>query len=416
MAIACALIPRFSLLTLLSDRRELLGRAVALAPEPGGPQVIGQTSGAAEAFGLRAGMGLGEALSRCPSLALVEPDPERAEEAWETTLAHLEGIGAGVESRCAGEAFFVVDGLRRLCGGAVEGVLARARSAISGPVRLGSGPSRLSAYAAALAMPPRRARRRRSAGPGAVVRSGFVTVPEGAVRAFLAPLSVQLLAERLASGWERATIPGLLERLGIRTLGELASLPDDAVADRFGDPGLDALRMARGIESPLRPRAPREDIAERLELHEAALGLELERAVELLVDRLLANPARRGRSIRRLRLAARLMSGGGWRADAVLREAGTDRDRLRLAITPRLAELPGPAGQLTLRALELGEAQGSQGSLQNDGRERRRERIGEAVRQARAAGGREAVLRVLELDPSSRVPERRATLTPFQDE
>ena len=39
------------------------------------------------------------------------------------------------------------------------------------------------------------------------------------------------------------------------------------------------LRMARGIESPLRPRAPREDIAERLELHEAALGLELECAV-----------------------------------------------------------------------------------------------------------------------------------------
>jgi nucleotidyltransferase/DNA polymerase involved in DNA repair len=96
MPIACALTPRFSLLTVLGDRRELMGKAVALAPEAGGPQVIGQTSGAAEAFGLRAGMGLGEALSRCPQLALVEPDPEQAEEAWETTLARLEGIGAGV--------------------------------------------------------------------------------------------------------------------------------------------------------------------------------------------------------------------------------------------------------------------------------------------------------------------------------
>jgi protein ImuB len=47
--------------------------------------------------------------------------------------------------------------------------------------------------------------------------------------------------------------------------------------------------------------------------------------------------------------------------------------------------------------------------------ERRRERLGEAVRQARAAAGRDAVMRVLEVDPESRVPERRALLTPFPD-
>ncbi len=414
MPVACALLPRFALLTVLSDRRELLGKAVALGPEPGGPQVIGQASGAAEAFGVRAGMGLGEALSRCPALALVEPDPERAEEAWEATLSALEGIGAAVESRRAGEAFFALGGLRRLWGGAAEGVLARARQVIGGPVRLGAAPGRLSAYAAALAMPSRRARRRRPPA-GAIVRGGFVIVAEGAARSFLAPLSVRLLAERLASSWERATIPGLLERLGIRTLGELADLPDDAVADRFGEPGLAALTMARGVEGPLRPREPREEIAERLELEEAASGPELEHATELLVDRLLANPARRGRSIRRLRLAARLVSGGGWRVDVIPRVASADRGRLRLALVPRLAELPAPASHLTLRALAMGEAEGDQGSLSDDGRERRRERLGEAVRQARAAGGREAVLRVLELDPESRVPERRATLTPFHE-
>jgi protein ImuB len=35
------------------------------------------------------------------------------------------------------------------------------------------------------------------------------------------------------------------------------------------------------------------------------------------------------------------------------------------------------------------------------------------VRQARSAGGRDAVMRVVEVDPGSRVPERRAILTPF---
>src|SRR3954452_15562845 len=116
MAIACALIPRFSLLTLLSDRRELLGRAVALAPEPGGPQVIGETSGAAEAFGLRAGMRLGEALSRCPNLALVAADPVRAAAVWEESLRQLEAIDAAIEAPVPGEAFFATAPLYELYG------------------------------------------------------------------------------------------------------------------------------------------------------------------------------------------------------------------------------------------------------------------------------------------------------------
>src|SRR6266513_1787406 len=69
--IVCALYPRFALLAPLEGRRELLGQAVALAPEPGGVQLVGEVSPAAEAFGVNAGMGLGEALARCPELRLV---------------------------------------------------------------------------------------------------------------------------------------------------------------------------------------------------------------------------------------------------------------------------------------------------------------------------------------------------------
>jgi protein ImuB len=35
------------------------------------------------------------------------------------------------------------------------------------------------------------------------------------------------------------------------------------------------------------------------------------------------------------------------------------------------------------------------------------------VRQARQAAGDEAALRILEVDPGSRIPERRALLAPF---
>lgn len=410
MAITCVLIPRFHLLAAVASRQELLSRAVALAPAPGAGQALGEVSGPAEAFGVRAGMRLGEALARCPELVLVAPDPERAEAAWERVLRRLEGIGATVESERAGEAFFEADGLRGLYGGpgrSLERVMARAREAIGVPARLGAGPTRLCAYAIALRARPRRRRGAAGGERTAVVRPG-----EG--RAFLAPLPVSLLRGRLSAAERSADdVPAMLERLGIRTLGELAALSPAAVADRFGQAGLRALALARAEEEPLRPRTPREELAERLELPEAAAGGQLEQALELLVDRLVARPERRGRTLRRLRLEARLASGGGWRAEAALRSASADPGRLLLALAPRLGELPAPAAELGLRALRFGPAAHEQPALARTAGQRRRERLAEAVRQARAAAGRDAVMRVLELDSSSRVPERRAILTPF---
>ena len=208
-------------------------------------------------------------------------------------------------------------------------------------------------------------------------------------------------------------LPEKLERLGVDTLGQLAALPDAAIADRFGEAGLRALRMARGADEPLRPRRAHEELVERLELPEAISGPQLERALALLVDRLLARPERRGRSLRRLRLGARLAGGGSWRSVAALRRASADPVRLRLALLPKLEELPGPAASLSLRALETGPPASDQAALDESARGNRRRRLAEAVRQARAVAGKDAVLRVLEVDSESRVPERRSLLTPF---
>src|SRR3954471_20194102 len=147
MPVTCALIPRFRLIAATSGNRETLARPAALAPEPGAAQLIGEVTESAERFGLRGGMRMGEALSRCPELALIAPDPERAERAWEEALRRLERIGAQVESGRAGEAFFEAGGLSRLWGG-IEGVLKQVRQRI-GSVRLGAGPGRFCSYVAA---------------------------------------------------------------------------------------------------------------------------------------------------------------------------------------------------------------------------------------------------------------------------
>jgi len=402
--IGAALIPRFSLLAAIGDRREMLTEPAALAPQAGREQAVGEVNGAAEAFGIRPGMPVSEVLGRCPSLALVTPDPGRAAAEWEQVLRRLEGVGAEVESDRPGEAYFELDGLRSLWGPRREDVLAKAGGAVGRPARLAGAGTRFCAFAAAVTAPSRRRRLPR------------VVVP-GAERDFLAPLPVSLLDGRLrtAVGDAGGRLVATLERLGVRSLGDLASLPRVAVADRFGTLGLRARDLATGLDSPLAPRRPHEELVQAIGLPEAAYGPQLDRALDLLIERLLADPRRDGRAIRSLRLEARLAGGGSWTARAALRSASSSPERLCLALRPRLGDLNAPALSLALRALELAPAGGEQRPLTRDPAEHRRERLAEAVRQVRASAGRDAVLRVLEVDPGSRVPERWATLAPYNE-
>jgi protein ImuB len=393
--IVCVLIPRFELAVAAGGREALAAGPVALAPEPGREQLIGEASAAAEAHGVRAGLRLGEALARCPTLRLVAPDPAGVADEWDRLLGALEGIGAAVESGRPGLAWFDASGLRNLHGGSVEGVIAAARRALGTPARLGAAPSRFAALAAASKA---RVRRPEIAPDG-----------PGRLAAYLAPLPVGLLGTRP----ETQSLPETLERFGIRTLGELTKLPRAALADRFGAAGPTARDLARGKDTPLRPRHPSERLEERLELPESASGPQLERALGLLIDRLLARRERRGRSLRSAVLAAKLVEGGTWRIRMTFREALADPRRMRLALTPRLSELPSPADVLRLRAEGFGPPAGDQRSLLSEPAAVRAARLREAVHQARAAAGPEAALRILAVDPDSRVPERRLALTPW---
>ncbi len=394
--VVCVLIPRFALLAALGDTRALLSEPVALAPEAGREQMIGEVSAAAEAFGVAAGMRMGEALSRCPALRLVPPDPEGVRGLWHEVLDRIESIGGAPESERAGAAFFEADGMRGIHGGDLAGVLAATRRALGRSARLGAAPSRFAAFCAA--------RETRSRRPPQVVE-------EGKAARFLAPLPAALLRSRP----ELATLPDTLDRLGVRTLGELAALPSRAVAERFGHPGLLALDLARGRDTPLEPRRPPEPVSERIELPEAASGQQLERALELLVARVLARRERRGRSLRAVAVSARFAAGGTWREVVTLRHASADPGRIRIILAPKLATLPGPAESLAIEVEAFGPPAQDQGRLLEEEGGARRARLDEAVRQARQAAGDAAALRVLDVDPDSRLPERRAVLAPFVD-
>ncbi|HET9153223.1 MAG TPA: hypothetical protein VFN85_03815, partial [Solirubrobacterales bacterium] len=244
-------------------------------------------------------------------------DPVAAAEATEAMVRALQGLGAAVESEQSGEAFFAVDGLRGLHGGTPAGVLAAVRRAVGEGKRVATGPTRLAAFLAAEEWPR--------------------------------PAPISALRRRLGvSQREAEELIEALERLGIETLPAFARLSADQVSDRFGPLGLRALRLCRGEEEPLHPRAPHEEVAEEIELPEGTAGRQLDRALELLVDRLLAVPQRQGRTLLGLRLGALLAGGGSWSVEQGLGRPSASPRILRNVLAPRLEELPGPATALRL--------------------------------------------------------------------
>jgi protein ImuB len=390
--VVCVYIPRFALTVAVGGAEALAGKALALAPAAGGEPRLGEVSGAAEAHGVVAGMAIGEALARCPGLELIAADPLAVADAWEAALRALEGIGAAVEPAQEGVVYFEADGLRGLHG-SDAGTIAAARRALARPAKIGAAPGRFCALAAALA-----ARRRRAK-----------IVDAHGAHAMLTATPVDLLARRE----QTAMLVQPLRRLGVRTLGELRGLGATAMADRFGEPGILAYGLSAGADTPLVPRMLEDTLSESLCVGEASSGTMLARVLGVLVDRLLARPQRRGRTLRAVVLSASLDGGGTWRERVVFREALGDGERMRLALAPRLALLPAPAQTLRLEVERFGPAGGEQQALLAKDAQARRERLREAVQQVRSVAGHDAALRAVAIDPDSRVPERRVVLTPL---
>jgi protein ImuB len=131
-----------------------------------------------------------------------------------------------------------------------------------------------------------------------------------------------------------------------------------------------------------------------------------------LLDQLLARPERDGRFVRKVALAARLVGGGSWRRTVTLRDPTAERDRLKAALGPKLAEMPAPVLELRLELVELAQSRGDQLELVQAQGAVLQSHLSEGLRQVRASAGSGSVCTVVEVSPWSRIPESRALLVP----
>ena len=208
------------------------------------------TSPAARVEGVARHQRRREAQSRCPALVVVEADPSRDARAFEPIVATLDAITPRVEITVPGQVAFPTRGPARFFGGD-DALAARALATIGaavGELGRGSATCRVGVadgpFAAALAA--------RAARP-------MLVVAPGATPGFLAGLPLAAL--------ERPELVGVLGRLGLRTLGDLAALPGPDVLARFGTEGQRAWRLALGLdERPPNTAPPPVDLTVSLEL------------------------------------------------------------------------------------------------------------------------------------------------------
>ena len=413
----CLWLPTFELRLELVRSSELDGTSSALLlPERSGRETVWQVSERAWEAGVRPGMTVSRAVGLCPSLALLEPDPEHYDSAMEEVLEALTGVSPILEAAGRGRVFVGMDGLDRLHGdpqAQLERVFEILFEVLPRPLvaatRAGYAPGTFGAWVAAVSALPGR--------PAIVDEEGL---PD-----FLARCPVTSLP------MEEGMIQRL-ERLGLERLGDLRRVPEAALVRSFGSEGRRARAWASGRRiDPVRPRHRPRPLRSTLDLPEPTGREEtLHAALGRILERALARPERRGRSVRKVRLGARLEGGGSWRVEAVLRRPSGQAEALAFPLRSRMSLAPPPRAvtSLTVEFLEFGAPAFQEGFLspEDDGRREEAERrhdpllegratpaLREAVRELRLRLGHSPLYRVVELDPWARIPERRYALMSF---
>jgi DNA polymerase-4 len=221
----------------------LRGKPVVVGGDPNGRGVVATASYEARAFGVHSALPLSTAKRLCPQAIFLRGDFPAYEQASRAFQAILRDFSPLVESGGLDEAYVDITG----CGPVIaaraavppnassEDLALTAADAIRRRVReeqhltasVGIASSKTVAKIASDAAKP----------------DGVLLVPASSETQFLAPRPVR-------------DLPGLgpkaeahLTRLGIRTLGQLAAMPDGTLRALFGSWGPDLGRRARGIDA-----------------------------------------------------------------------------------------------------------------------------------------------------------------------
>ena len=392
MKVACLLITHLRTKVEMRRHPNLKNIPAIIMVRSGGRSLVVDSTPSAS--GASPGMTPEEALSIRSGALVIEADEPHYLRVFAQVLASLQGISDRVEGAELGTAYIRLDGLERMYGGEARLVNALLNAVPQDLApRVGVAETKFLAFVAAKASDPLRATR----------------VPIDAV-SFLAPHPVDLLPVP-------ADLKVALHRFGLHTLGDVGSMTDTSLVDRFGGEGRRAWCLSRGMDdSPVIPMARVETVVERTSLPFSSASLELLiTVVDTLLARAFSRSSMRGRYAGKVLLECTLDRGPTWAREIPFKGGVGNRKRALSIVKARLEEEhpSGPVEDMTLTLDDLTGESGTQLGLLPETRESDKRRLVEVDRELRArTGGSSALYRVVGVAPWHPAPEMRSLQVP----
>ncbi len=285
---ACVRVADWPIITAWNAEPSRRDTAFAVLERVGPRELVRAASPAARALGVVPGLRKREAEARGVD-QFVEADLSGEARRFEVVARACETVTPRLTIDTPGRLGFPTRGPARYFGGDlalgehVHAIVGAVLGDDAGSVRVGIADGSFAARLAA-----REARH----------HDGCLVVVPGSSARFLAPFPLAALGD--------ADFAGLLERLGIHTLGDFANLPSADVLARFGPLGATRHALARGLDpAPVDLSVPPPDLVERHEFDPPVTRVDTAAcAATALADRLLAALARRGLGCVRVRVEA----------------------------------------------------------------------------------------------------------------
>jgi DNA polymerase-4 len=393
MIILCFFIPHLPVQWESKRHPEVAQASLVIGGFPRERKTVLDCSEKASASGAHPGMTLRQAAHRCPDAVFLPVDETGYAKAFDEVLDTLDQFSPIVETDTLGRAFLDISGTEHLFGPAenlAEQVSSKVLRQTGFRSQIGTAGGKFAASIAAS---------RASMSP--------LIVRNSEEKEFLRTLPVDLLPISPESiTW--------LKRLGLRTMGQVADLPANALDSQLGREGLIAHRLANGIdERPIIPR-PRPDVLEETLPFEPPLeSLDaLVAAIGVLLDRLTPLLRKRCQVCPQIRLRFRYDDGGSW-PDTVNLKTPSDAKPEMLGILKRHLEarpFPGEISEMYLGLAKLCGESGQQVPLPTATRGRQQESRQRLERGLEDRFGHNPLKRVVEIDSDCRIPERRLAL------
>jgi nucleotidyltransferase/DNA polymerase involved in DNA repair len=396
--IICVYFEHFAAAVETREHPELAHCPVVIGGYPHQRKHVLDCSGEAARMSVVVGMPLRQAHHLCPDAAFLPGDEDKYTRYFDEVLNILERFSPAVEAAELGKAFLDGSGLSGLYGPEESLALRLGTEILAGTClrpKVGVASSKFVAEVAA----------------SLSSLSNPCIVQAGGEREFLQSLPSSLLP--LSEG-----ISSRFDMLGLRTMGQIATLPLEALAAQFGAEGILAHQLANGIDNrPLVPR-PKPVVLEAeltLDSHIDSLDGMLS-AVEKLLDRLIPVLRRRNQTCLEIRLSLQAEGASSWDKSLFLKEPTDSKQEIIGLLRHRLESLRLPAGITGVRLglTHLSGERAKQGLLLQREKLKQEEQLKRSARQLKARLGKNPLKRVIPLDPASRIPERRSALTDLE--